>query len=61
MFPNQKGNIVNRKRFQDEFTGGEITVSQKSSRPEDFSKTFAGNIDDNFKIGISVTKKSLKV
>ncbi|XP_065208763.1 U3 small nucleolar RNA-associated protein 25 homolog isoform X2 [Planococcus citri] len=61
MFPNQKGNVINRKRFQDEFTGEEITVSQKSSRPDDFSKTFAGNIDDNFKIGISITKKSLKL
>ena len=28
---------------------------------EDFVETFAGNIDDHFRIGIGVTKKSLKL
>lgn len=61
LFPYQKGNIEKKKRFLDEFTGGELSISQKSSRPDDFSKTFSGNIDDNFKMGIAFTKKSMKV
>jgi len=36
-------------------------MSQKKARPDDFEKTFAGNIDDNFKIGISLTKKNIKL
>lgn len=57
----EKQNVVNKKRFYDEFSGSDMSLSQKKSRPEDYEKTFCGNIDDNFKIGISVTKKSLKV
>lgn len=57
----EKQNIVNKKRFYDEFSGSDMTLSQKKSRPEDYEKTFSGNIDDNFKMGITVTKKSLKV
>ena len=30
-------------------------------KPDDFYKTFCGNIDDGFKIGISVTKKAIKL
>ena len=30
-------------------------------KPDDFYKTFCGNIDDGFKIGISVTKKAVKL
>jgi U3 small nucleolar RNA-associated protein 25 len=56
-----KQNVVNKKRFYDDFGGDHLSISQKKSRPEDYELTFAGNIDDNFKIGIAVTKKSLKV
>lgn len=54
-------NIVHKKRFLDEFGGDHISLSQKRSRPEDYEQTFAGNIGDDFKMGISITKKSLKV
>jgi len=57
----EKQNVVNKKRFYDDYGGDHISVSQKRSRPEDFEQTFTGNIDDDFKIGITVTKKSLKV
>lgn len=61
LLPDEKDNIINKKRFMDEFSGGEISMSQKASRPDDFKHTFSGNIDDNFKLGLKVTKKSLKV
>lgn len=54
-------NILNKKRFYDEFDSGEIAMPRKNPKPEDYEKLFAGDTDDNFKIGISVTKKSLKV
>lgn len=57
----EKQNIVHKKRFYDEFGGDHISMSQKQQKPEDFEKTFSGNIDDEFRIGIGVTKKSLKV
>lgn len=53
-------NILNKKRFYEEFNSGEIAMPRRNPKPEDYEKTFAGDTDDNFKIGISVTKKSLK-
>ncbi|XKL67969.1 hypothetical protein PGB90_003460 [Kerria lacca] len=57
----EKQNIINKKRFFDEFGGDDISISQKKSKPEDYEKTFTGNIGDDFNIGITVTKKSLKL
>lgn len=54
-------NVVHKNRFVEEFTGGELTLPKKNPKPEDFEKTFAGNIDDAFRIGMAVTKSSLKL
>lgn len=56
-----RNNIINKKRFFDEFTGNEIAMPCKNPKPIDYEKTFSGNSDDTFRIGLSVTKKSLKV
>lgn len=61
LLPNEKANVINKKRFYEEFTGGEIIMPHKNPKPIDYERTFQGNTDDNFKIGLSVTKKSLKV
>lgn len=47
-------------RFIEEFSlsGGEPSFAKK---PQDFVDTFQGNIDDSFRIGLAVTKKSLKL
>jgi len=55
------GAVMNRKRFDDEFSGGELFMPKKNPRPEDYEKTFAGNTDDTFRLGITVTKKCVKV
>ena len=52
---------MNKKRFYDEFTENEDGDSSKDVRPEDFKQMFAGNIDDCFRLGISVTKKSMRL
>ncbi|KAG8222130.1 hypothetical protein J437_LFUL002127 [Ladona fulva] len=59
--PNKKDNVLNKKRFFDEFTGGEIAMPKKNPKPEDYERLFSGNADDNFKLGLSITKKSLKL
>lgn len=61
LFKEGCGNVVNMKRFVDEHTGDEIAMPRKNPRPEDYEATFTGNTDDTFRIGLTVTKKSLKV
>lgn len=56
-----KGNVVNKKRFYEEFKGSELIMPKKNPKPEDYEHLFQGNIDDNFRIGLSFTKKSVKV
>ncbi|XP_071454121.1 U3 small nucleolar RNA-associated protein 25 homolog [Hetaerina americana] len=61
LVPNKKDNVTNKKRFFEEYTGGELAMPKKNPKPEDYEITFAGNTDDCFKIGLAVTKKSLKL
>ncbi|KRT82956.1 hypothetical protein AMK59_3427, partial [Oryctes borbonicus] len=56
-----KGNVINKNRFLEDFTGNELIMPKKNPKPEDYELTFAGNSSDDFKIGITVTKKSLKL
>lgn len=56
-----KGGVMNRKRFEEEFTGGELIMPKKNPRPEDYEKLFAGNTDDTFRLGLTLTKKALKL
>lgn len=58
LHPNEKGGVANRKRFNEDYA--KIETSRKD-KPDDYYDTFQGNIDDNFKLGIGVTKKSLKL
>ena len=59
LFPVEKGgNVAHRKRFDEEFWAPE---AERGNKPDDFYHTFSGNIDDGFKIGLAVTKKSLKL
>lgn len=66
--------VSNKKRFFDSFgPSGEdesekdeakddhTDESKKMIRDQDFYLLFSGNTDDNFKFGLSVSKKSLKL
>lgn len=55
------GSVINKIRFMEDFTGNELAIPKKNPKPEDYELTFQGNINDNFKIGIAVTKKTLKL
>ncbi|XP_056021491.1 U3 small nucleolar RNA-associated protein 25 homolog [Ostrea edulis] len=52
--------VSNKKRFQTEYSE-EDSSERKVPKPEDFEATFTGNIDDHFRIGLGVAKKTLKL
>lgn len=56
-----KGSVIKKNRFIQDYTGNEIAMPKKNPKPEDYEMLFSGNTGDDFKIGITVTKKSLKV
>ncbi len=57
------GKVANRSRFDEEFGGDDTdkVEEKRGNKPDDFYETFAGNIDDGFRIGLAVTKKTLKL
>lgn len=61
LFREEKGNVIKKKRFIEEYTGQELTMPKRNPKPEDYEQTFTGNTGDDFKVGLTVTKKSLKV
>jgi U3 small nucleolar RNA-associated protein 25 len=49
----------NTKRFNDEFSKSDSKVAD--DRPDDYKELFAGNDDDMFRIGIKLTRKTIKL
>jgi len=55
------GSVINKLRFMEDFTGNELAMPKKNPKPIDYELTLQGNIDDKFKIGMALTKKTLKL
>lgn len=55
----KKGNVMNKKRFLEEYNSNSQGIPVR--RPEEYKRIFAGNTDDQFTLGISVTRKALKL
>lgn len=58
--------IENQSRFLSEYklppgTIDKLTAAEPGTHPADHVETFQGNVDDNFKIGIKMTRKSMKM
>ncbi|KAJ0173596.1 hypothetical protein K1T71_010745 [Dendrolimus kikuchii] len=61
LVPKEAGQVLNKKRFEDDFTGGELMMPRKNPKPEDYELLFSGNTEDTFRLGMTVTKKTLKL
>lgn len=59
--PDEKEKTVNYNRFVDEFTGQTLHFPKRNPKPEDYEQTFGGNTEDTFRLGISLTKRSMKL
>lgn len=55
------GSVINKLRFMEDFTGNELVIPKKNPKPKDYELTLQGNVDDKFKIGMAITKKTLKL
>ncbi|QQP55248.1 Digestive organ expansion factor -like protein [Caligus rogercresseyi] len=53
--------VANNARFLEDFGGEDEPPPEKRVKPDDFYETFAGNVDDSFKIGISFGNKGIKL
>jgi U3 small nucleolar RNA-associated protein 25 len=53
--------VMQKKRFFAEFSPDPDEKESKLERPDDYKATFAGNIDDCFRIGLSFSKNTLKL
>ncbi|XP_075719384.1 U3 small nucleolar RNA-associated protein 25 homolog [Rhinoderma darwinii] len=59
--PGRKVDVSNKKRFKDEFGSEPEDRPPNLKRPEDYEAIFAGNIDDHFRIGVSILQKSMRL
>ncbi|XP_053678549.1 U3 small nucleolar RNA-associated protein 25 homolog [Anopheles nili] len=54
--------VSNYKRFIDEYGGvSSSRFPHHNRKPLDYERTFAGNIDDNFHLGIAVNRSTMKL
>ncbi|KAK6517246.1 rRNA-binding ribosome biosynthesis protein utp25 [Arthrobotrys megalospora] len=51
----------NRQRFNEEYGPGTLDKSFSDSKPDDFKLFFHGNSDDMFRIGVKLTRKTIKL
>ncbi|XP_067681153.1 U3 small nucleolar RNA-associated protein 25 homolog isoform X2 [Haliotis asinina] len=59
--PAEQVMVSSKKRFKSEYGADDEDNYRKGLKPEDFESLFTGNIDDHFRLGISVAKRSLKL
>lgn len=64
--PSPTYQIENHSRFLSEYglpqgTVDKLASAEPGTYPRDHVETFKGNVDDNFRVGIKITKKSVKV
>uniref|UniRef100_A0A914VXT7 U3 small nucleolar RNA-associated protein 25 homolog n=1 Tax=Plectus sambesii TaxID=2011161 RepID=A0A914VXT7_9BILA len=53
--------VTNRKRFVKEFGGAGNDVSHRKDVDDDYKELMSGNVDDCFRVGLGIAKKSLKL
>ncbi|XP_072436820.1 U3 small nucleolar RNA-associated protein 25 homolog isoform X1 [Chiloscyllium punctatum] len=53
--------VSNKKRFKDEYGSSPEDRPPNLKRPEDYEAIFAGNIDDHFRIGVAILRRSMRL
>ncbi|XP_048456742.1 U3 small nucleolar RNA-associated protein 25 homolog [Rhincodon typus] len=53
--------VSNKKRFKDEYGSRPEDRPPNLKRPEDYEAIFAGNIDDHFRIGVAILRRSMRL
>ncbi|XP_038585237.1 digestive organ expansion factor [Micropterus salmoides] len=53
--------VNNKKRFKEEFGEEADDKPPNLQRPDDYSAIFSGNVDDHFRIGISIVRSSMRL
>uniref|UniRef100_UPI003AAB3F5B U3 small nucleolar RNA-associated protein 25 homolog n=1 Tax=Centroberyx gerrardi TaxID=166262 RepID=UPI003AAB3F5B len=53
--------ISNKKRFKDEFGEEPGDKPPNLQRPDDYHAIFSGNVDDHFRIGVSIVRSSMRL
>ncbi|XP_072366053.1 U3 small nucleolar RNA-associated protein 25 homolog [Scyliorhinus torazame] len=57
----EKLEVSNKKRFKDEYGSSPEDRPPNLKRPEDYEAIFAGNIDDHFRIGVAILRRSMRL
>ncbi|XP_033251811.1 digestive organ expansion factor homolog [Drosophila miranda] len=57
----RKNIMTNYERFLQDYSGNTIHFPKTNPKQYDYEQTFSGNTDDNFKIGMRFTKKSVSL
>ncbi|XP_051941685.1 U3 small nucleolar RNA-associated protein 25 homolog [Hippocampus zosterae] len=53
--------VSNKKRFKDEYGQGSDDKPANLRRPDDYHAIFSGNVDDHFRIGVSIIKGNIRL
>lgn len=61
LFPERGEKVMHYARFAEEFGGDGLYFPKRNPKPEDYERTFAGNSDDTFRLGICLTRKCMKL
>ncbi|KAI6205758.1 U3 small nucleolar RNA-associated protein 25-like protein [Aphelenchoides besseyi] len=61
LLPNEQNYVLNLKKFEEEYGDNGRAIDEKWRASEEFKKLMSGNIDDSFRIGLSLGKKALKL
>ncbi|XP_026864034.2 digestive organ expansion factor [Electrophorus electricus] len=57
----KKIDVSHKKRFRDEYGEEPTDRPPNLRRPDDYLAVFSGNVDDHFRIGMSILKRSLRL
>lgn len=61
LLPNERNHVMQWPKFQEDFGDTGTVVDLKWRASEEFKELMSGNIDDSFRIGVSLGKKAIKL